>query len=292
MVPRIPLLSGIARLAPRYDGFVLDVWGVLHDGVRPYPGAVDALRALDDAGKRFVLLSNAPRRGAVVTRSMIAMGVPEAYCAGVVSSGEAAWRALRRRDDPWYARLGRRCLHIGPTRDEGLLDGLDLERAERAEEADFILNTGPWFDEERVQDYEGRLRRAAAARLPMICANPDLEVIRGGRRIVCAGALAERYEALGGDVRYLGKPHPAIYVHCLERLAVADRRRIVAVGDSLRTDIAGAERAGLDAVLVVGGIHGEELGWRPGAAPDEAAVAELCAREGRRPVAAVAAFAW
>ena len=292
MTARIPLLHGISELAPRYDGFVLDVWGVLHDGVGLYPGVVDALQNLDAAGKRVVMLSNAPRRGAALTESMVAMGVPQAYCTNVISSGEATWRELRFRTDPWYARLGRRCLHIGPPRDKGLLDGLDMESVDVVDKAHFILNTGPWFDEERVEDYEDRLGRAAEANLPMICANPDLEVIRGGQRIICAGALAARYEALGGNVRYLGKPHPAIYAHCLEQLAVTDRDRIIAIGDSLRTDIAGAELAGIDAVLVVGGIHGEELGHRPDSPPSEAKIAEICAREGRRPIAAIPTFVW
>jgi ribonucleotide monophosphatase NagD (HAD superfamily) len=126
----------------------------------------------------------------------------------------------------------------------------------------------------------------------MICANPDLSVIRGGKQIVCAGALATRYEELGGRVRYLGKPHPSIYDHCFRLLGIADRARILAVGDSLRTDIAGAEAAGIDAVLVIGGIHGDELTTVAGAAPDGNRIAELCARAGHRPVAAIPTFVW
>ncbi len=292
MIPEIPLLSGVRALASDYDGFVLDLWGVIHNGISLYPNVVDTLRRIEAEGKKFVMLSNAPRRGSAVTESMIAMGMPEEFCGAVMSSGEATWLELRTRSDPWYADIGRRCLHIGPNRDLGLFEGLDMEVVETVAEADLILNTGPWLDDERVEDYETLLRDAAEISVPMICANPDLVVIRGEQRIICAGALAARFEELGGSVRYLGKPHPSIYGFCFEQLGISDRGRIVAVGDSLRTDIAGAEAAGIDSVLVVGGIHGDELGVRDGVAPDQEKIAEFCAREGRRPVAAIGEFVW
>jgi HAD superfamily hydrolase (TIGR01459 family) len=296
MTTPIRYLTGIADLVSDYDGFVLDLWGVIHDGVSLYPGAADAMSRLAAAGKGFVLLTNAPRRAWAVSEQMAAMGLPEALCRPVMSSGEATWRELCDRAnpsaDPWYAGLGRRCYHIGPERDENLFDGIDIERVEAIDDADIILNTGPWRDDERVEDYEDRLATGARLEIPMICANPDLQVIRGGKRIICAGALARRYEALGGAVRYLGKPHAAIYDYCFEQLGGAGRGRILAIGDSLRTDIAGAAAAGIDSVLVVGGLHAEELGVADGAPPDTGALARLCAREGLSPIAAVPAFVW
>ncbi len=292
MTTPIPYLPGISDLVSDYDGFVLDLWGVLHDGVSLYPGVADTMSRLAAAGKSFVMLTNAPRRAWAVSEQMAAMGLPEALCRPVMSSGEATWRELLARSDPWYAGLGRRCYHIGPERDENLFDGLDIERVDALQDADIILNTGPWRDGERVADYEDCLSTGARLGVSMICANPDLQVIRGGKRIICAGALARRYEALGGAVRYLGKPHPSIYDFCFEHLGGVERRRILAIGDSLRTDIAGAAAAGIDSALVVGGIHAEELGMKNGAACDAEALARLCAREGLSPVAAVPAFVW
>ncbi len=210
----------------------------------------------------------------------------------MVSSGEATWLEMRERDDPWYTGVGRRCLHIGPDRDRALMDGLEIEQVDSADEADLILNTGPWLDDEKTEDYEELLAQSAALGVKMLCANPDLVVIRGGQRIICAGALAARYEELGGSVRYLGKPHASIYDHCFRQLEIDDRARVLGVGDSLRTDIAGAKAAGIDSLLVLGGIHGDEMGLGDGAGPDEIQIAESCAREGQNPIAAITEFLW
>jgi len=288
----IPVLPGIGGLVEGYGGIILDLWGVIHDGRTPYPGAAETLARLREAGKKVVMLSNAPRRAAAVIEAMAEMGIARALYTDVLSSGELAWRALAARDDPWVAGLGRRCLHVGPERDAGLFDGLDLERIDAPEEGAFLLNTGPWRDEETLADFEELLRRAAACAMPMICANPDREVIRGGRRIICAGALAERYRELGGAVRSYGKPHAAAYRACLDLMGIAEIGRILAIGDSLETDIKGAAAAGIDAALVTSGIHAEELGLAYGEAPAPQAITTACRRLGLHPVAAVPAFRW
>ena len=280
-------LSGFAPLAQAYDGFVLDLWGVIHDGVRPLPGALDCLRRLRAGGGRSVLLSNAPRRAAAVQHLLRSMGIGDELYDGIVTSGEATHEALRDRADPFFAGLGRALLHLGPARDRPILDGLDLLCVDHAAAADFVLNTGP--DDHRapepIEAFEPELRACLAAGLPMICANPDLEVIRGGMRILCAGALARRYAELGGVVRMLGKPDPAIYAPVLRRLGLASAR-VLAVGDALRTDIAGAEAAGLDSAWVLGGIHGEALLADP-------LGAELAATAlGLSPVAILPSFTW
>ena len=238
------------------------------------------------------MLSNAPRRAAAIADGMVAMGIPTRFCRAIVSSGEATHRELAARRDPWYAALGRRCLHIGPDRDLNLFGGLGLTRVPDIADAEFIMNTGPWRDEEKVADYEDRLAEGARRRLKMVCVNPDLEVIRGGRRIICAGALARRYEELGGEVRYNGKPYPEIYGVCFEMLGMSDRSRIAAIGDSLRTDAAGANAAGIDAVLVTGGLHGEELGRVPDGPARAAAIAKAAERAGVRLAAAIPRLAW
>ncbi len=289
----IPFYPGIAPIAPRYDGFVLDLWGVIHDGVTPYPGVADTLRHLKALGKRVILLSNAPRRAAEIVNAMARkMGIGRELYDELISSGEAAYWAMRKREEPFFAHLGHACYLMGPPRDHGMLDGLELHRVERMEEAEFILATGVDWDDDKLDIYEPALAVGARRGLPMVCANPDLEVIRGGRRIICAGTLGKRYEELGGSVRYYGKPHLPIYEIRFAHMGIADRARIVAVGDSLRTDIAGAEAAGIASVLVTGGLHAAELGIAHGDHPDPQALAQACARAGHIPTAAIPAFVW
>lgn len=293
MTQTVPHHGGFGELADRYDGFILDVWGVIHDGVTLFPGVADTLDRLADMGKPFVMLTNAPRRSAAVAEGMIAMGMPERHTRRILSSGEATFLDMKERTNPFYAGLGNACLHIGPDRDLGLFDGLGWTRAETADDAALILNTGPWEDGETVADYEDLLADCARRGLPMVCANPDLVVMRGGQRLICAGSLAERYEELGGAVRYFGKPKVEIYDYCFRTLGIADRSRIAAVGDSFRTDLAGARNAGIDAILALGGIHAEELGVLALTdAPDPVALGALAERWDVHPVASIPSFAW
>ena len=280
-------LSRFRDIAGDYDGFILDLWGVIHDGVTPYPGASECMRKLREMGKPAVLLSNAPRRSHVAQAGLRGMGIPDDLYTDLLTSGEQTWRMLRDRDDPFFAVLGRRVLHIGPERDRNVIENLPLDRVERVEDAAFVLNTGPdeASNEADLAPYLSVVEACRAADLPMICANPDLEVIRGGRRVICAGLLTQRYEAMGGRARWIGKPDPAIYAPVLACLGAA-KERVLAVGDALRTDIAGAASVGIDSCWVLGGIHGEELAGEP-------ARAAAAAREaGLAPVAAVPAFVW
>lgn len=280
-------LTGFAPLAERYQAFILDLWGVIHDGVSPYPGAIDCLRRLRAAGKPAVLLSNAPRRVYIAQRSMRAMGIADDLYTGILTSGEATHNMLRDRTDPWFARLGNRVYHLGPERDRNIMENLPLTHMDRPSAATFVLNTGA--DARRslteVAAYEDLLQQCRAADLPMVCANPDLEVIRGGIRELCAGALTRRYEALGGTARWIGKPDPAIYGPVLDMLNTP-KHQILAVGDALRTDVAGAAAVNVAACWVLGGIHAAELGGDP------VRVEAAAAAAGLNPVAAVLAFVW
>jgi HAD superfamily hydrolase (TIGR01459 family) len=288
----IPILAGLSAVADRYDGFILDLWGVLHDGARPYPGAVETLRQLKRQGKRAIILSNGPRRATALARRTGEIGItPDLYDA-LHSSGEETWRLLRDRPDPAIAALGRRVFPIAPERDRDLLDGLDLEIVESPVAAEFLLVTGLAHAAETVADYEQALSAGARHGRPMLCANPDLEVVRAGVREFCAGALAARYEALGASVRYVGKPHSGVYRTCLAHFDAVARSRILAVGDSLRTDVAGATGVGVDSLLVLGGIHAEELVEADGSRPDPAKLATACAKARQWPTYAVPAFTW
>jgi HAD superfamily hydrolase (TIGR01459 family) len=285
-------LSGFAPLAERYNGFVLDLWGVIHDGVTAFPHAVDCLKRLRDAGKRTLLLSNVPRPNAAVRTMMQAMGIDDSLYTGILTSGEAVRLALISPPDLWWAELGQRVYHLGPERDRPVFDGLPLELTDSPAGANFVLNTGP--DDHRnpsdMAEFEPILAECAQHRLKMICANPDLVVIRGGVRVLCAGSLALRYQELGGDVRSLGKPDPAIYQPVLQQLGLPPEE-VLAVGDSLRTDIAGAVGVDLDACWVLSGIHGRDLA--DGAGGFDLARVEAAARaEGIDQVVTVPQFAW
>ncbi len=240
----------------------------------------------------MVLLSNAPRRADDVARRIARIGVPADLYHAVMSSGEDAWRSLHRRDDPFYAALGRTCLHIGSERDLEIRDGLGLDFVDAAEDADFILNTGPAGWRDTIEDYRALLDPALARGLPMVCANPDLVVMHGGDPALCAGALAQWYEAAGGRVRWHGKPFRPVYDLCLGLLGIAGRGRILAVGDSLRTDIAGAAGAGIDSLFILGGIHAEELGAAQGRELDMTRIAAALEAGRHRPVAVGRGFSW
>lgn len=271
-------LSGIGSLSAEYDGFIVDLWGVIHDGTTLYHGALDALQRLRKTDKPIVLLSNAPRRATAARDGLRALGVPDELYTAVMTSGEATWSALANH-------TGARVYHIGPNRDRNVLEGRAVTRVDRPEEASLLLNTGPddRYAPTSIEPYLPEVAACLAAGLPMICANPDLEVIRaGGVRVVCAGALALWYEERGGRVRWIGKPYPEIYSTTLEMLGVPVARTL-AIGDALRTDIAGAQAAGIDSCWVLGGIHAVE---QPGQA--EAAAAAV----GLNPVATVPMFRW
>lgn len=279
----------VSALVDRFDALILDVWGVVMDGTAAYPGAVDCLERLADAGRTVLLLSNAPRREAQVAERLAGLGIVPALYAGIVSSGEASRAAVAARRIPG---LGRRYHYMGPARDADLLAGLDVASVP-LESAEFVLNTGLVDDDDTVEAHRAELDAARALDLPMICANPDREVVRrSGRRVPCAGALAEAYAAQGGTVHYFGKPYPAVYNACLDMLEGPGSRRVFAVGDNLVTDIAGARARGIPTVLVQGGVLAEPLGiaWGESAEPER--LARLCRRRGVVPDMALPALVW
>lgn len=283
----LAILPGLSALADRYDGYIVDLWGTVHNGVVPFEGAIACLEALRRAGKKIVMLSNAPRPAHVVAGQLEGFGVSRDLHDGVMTSGEETHRLLLERTDPWFARLGQAALHIGGTHDLALYEKLNIQRVSTPEEADFIVNTGP--DLERgvasLDPYLPELRASLARQLPMICANPDRVVVKGGQRQICAGALAAFYEEQGGDVRWIGKPYPTVYEPVFTMLGVP-RDRILAIGDALETDVKGAAAAGVDSLWVLGGIHQEMIG-------NDAALADAEARSaGLSPVAAVPRLVW
>lgn len=286
------LLGGVSMLAARFDGFILDQWGVLHDGSTPYPGAQDALARLRAAGKRIAILSNSGKRATPNIELMAAIGFPREHYDAMVSAGEDAHRQLKERSDPFYAKLGRSCVALMRPADHVLLEGLGLEIVERPADADFLFLIGLDPRLPRIEDYDPLLREAAARGLPMVCANPDIVRAAPDGLHPAPGMVAQRYEALGGQVRYHGKPHRAIYRSCMEALNLKDESRIIAVGDSLAHDVAGAAAAGLRSAFVAAGIHAGELGVAHGEMPSRGALAALLAKAPARPDFVLSAFVW
>jgi HAD superfamily hydrolase (TIGR01459 family) len=283
-----PFIDRFSTLAPRYDVLLCDVWGVVHNGVAAFPDACDALARFRARGGTAVLITNAPRPGEVVVRMLDRLGVPrEAYDA-IVSSGDLTRTVVA-------ARRGQRVFHLGPERDRSIFTGLDVAFAD-IERADYIVCSGLFDDEaDKPEDYRAMLADAARRRLFMVCANPDVVVERGEKLIFCAGALADLYATLGGEVLYAGKPHPPIYDAALARAAelrggATPRPRVLAIGDSVRTDLTGAAGFGIDCLFVTAGIHAEELGHRD--APDLAALGDMFAAAGVAPKAVTRRLMW
>ncbi len=254
--------EGLQPLAESYDLILCDVWGVLHNGVKAYEAASDALTRFRAKGGRVVLVSNAPRPGASVGTQLDGFQVPRSAYDAIVTSGDLTRLAIQERID-------RIVHHIGPPRDMPIYDGLDV-RFGSIEEADYVVCTG--FDndeEETVEDYRPQLTAMRRRNLLMVCANPDLVVERGHMILPCAGTIALAYEEMGGEVFYAGKPHRPVYERAL---AVASdlagdpiaKERVLAVGDAIRTDIAGAVGFGIDTLMIARGIHAEELGLHRG----------------------------
>ena len=283
MPASIPILSSVAGLAATSDAWIVDIWGVMHNGARAHAGAVEACIAFRKGGGTVVLLSNAPRPFAAVVPHMTALGVPpEAYDAGV-TSGDAT-------RDMLAAWQGRRLLHIGPERDHGLLAGLDFRLAAPGA-AQIVLCSGLWDDtRETPADYAGLWPGLIARGVPMICANPDIMVERGHELVYCAGALAADYAAGGGKVTWAGKPHLPIYARTETEIArlrgsAVARERLLCIGDGIETDLAGAHAAGLRSLFIASPI------FVPNGL-DASVLGDLFAGRPFAPVAAMPALAW
>jgi HAD superfamily hydrolase (TIGR01459 family) len=281
--PAIPLIQSIAPLAEGTAAWLVDIWGVIHNGIKPFADACEACARYRQSGGIVVLVSNSPRPHGSVAAQLDGISVPRATWDTIVTSGDVARTLIAR-----YS--GHPIFHIGPERDLATFAGLDLKRVPVAD-AEAIVCTGLFDDErETPDDYAATLEQCAARSLTMICANPDVMVERGGRMIYCAGAIARAYEALGGKVEYAGKPYAPIYAltfATLEKLkgGSSDTAGLLAIGDGIGTDIAGAAEAGVRSVFVASGVHVQgDL--------DGKAIEALFPPGAPRPIAAMAKLAW
>jgi HAD superfamily hydrolase (TIGR01459 family) len=290
-LPESRFAGGLSAFADRYDAFVLDQWGVLHDGANPYPGAIAAVEELVRRDKKVALLSNSGRRAAKNRERMATFGFDPAWFAAIVTSGEACWRLLHDRPGPPWDRLGRRCHLLTIGGDLGVVQGLDLELVDNPARADFILASGleTW---QTPEDLRPIAEAGTAHGLPLVCSNPDIVAVSPGQLLHAPGAFARIYEELGGTVHYVGKPHRPIYEVCLGALPGIDPRRIVGIGDSLDHDIRGAAGAGCDSAFVTGGIHAAEFPAGGDEAGMRAALERLCRESGVEPTWVIPALVW
>jgi HAD superfamily hydrolase (TIGR01459 family) len=286
------LHSGMSRLMEDIDGFIIDQWGVLHDGYVPYDGAVDCLQRIRAAGKGVVILSNSGKRAGENIQLLERLGFARHLFDAVISAGDDARDAILHPPDPFYRNLGVRCLVMTRAEDLHLADGLGRQLVADVEEADFLLVLSIDALRQSVAGWEPVLVRAAARGLPMVCGNPDfVRTAPGGQLFEAPGLLARRYAELGGTVRLHGKPSARIYAACLRALPYP-RERIAAVGDSLHHDVLGATGVGLRSVFIAGGVHRNELGIAVGDSPDPERCAQLYAQAGVVPDVLVPMFRW
>jgi HAD superfamily hydrolase (TIGR01459 family) len=283
------IIDRFAPLARGYDVLLCDVWGVVHNGVAAFAPACEALTRFRAGGGTVILITNAPRPGAAVQKILDRFGVPHDAYDAITTSGDVTRGIVE-------SRLSERVFHLGPRRDLPIFAGLDVTFAP-PETADYVVCSGLFDDAtETPENYRGLLAAMRARSLFMVCANPDIVVERGDTLLYCAGALADAYVELGGEALYCGKPHAPIYEVALGKAAVCRggevprRTRVLAIGDSIRTDLKGAASFGVDCLFVISGIHAEEFGGRE--APDLSGINSMFAAAGVAPKALTRKLEW
>jgi HAD superfamily hydrolase (TIGR01459 family) len=285
-----PVVAALAPFAERYDLFLCDVWGVVHNGVAAFPAANEALTRAREAGVTVIMISNAPRPGAIVHKQIARYGVPQSAYDDVVASGDVTRAELA-------ARPGARVFHLGAERDLPNYEGLDVTLVDLTH-ADLVVCTGPFNDDtETPDDYRGLMAEIKARDLLLICANPDIVVERGDRLVWCAGALAAIYDELGGKTLYAGKPYAPIYEMCFARAAAlrgreVPRARVLAIGDGLKTDLLGAARQKIDCLFVTRGIHAADFGLDEEGGMDRDKLERAFTEAGAAPAAIMRELIW
>ena len=251
-------IVGLGEIADNYDTFVIDLWGVMHNGVTVFPEAMRALQELRNASKTIAFLSNAPRRNSTAVAQLLERGIKRQEYDHIMTSGEFCHFSLKNDSVEAIQDLGKNCYHIGATKDYCLFTEIDLKKVEQLEESDFILNSGTPGWETDVTVYREFLGKAMERGMPMVCANTDMYVPYKGELAICAGAIAREYESIGGNVTYFGKPLKPIYQHLFEQIGASSERALM-IGDSFETDIRGANSFGIDSLLVQSGLHNRDL---------------------------------
>ena len=243
-------LNNLSDIDDHYDVFLIDLWGVIHNGIAAFDNVIPVLQSLKQKKKMVFFITNAPRRSFVISQQLEDFGIEQKLYDKIISSGELTWLSIKEK----YQK--KNCLIIGPPRDFHLIEGLDISVVDKDSNVDIILNTGPWGEDDSLENYTDLLDSLAKKKSHMICSNPDKTVVRGENFMICAGLLAEYYEKIGGKVEYYGKPYKEIYEHCFNFFEKKNTR-VLAIGDSLENDIKGANALNFDSLLITDGIHRE-----------------------------------
>ena len=238
-------LNHLSDIYKNYDTFVIDLWGVVHNGMVLNPKAIEAIEQLEKNSKKIVFLSNAPRPSSKVINFLLKMNMNKKYLSNVMTSGEAAMHAINKN------QFGKNFFHLGPPRDTSVFEKVKDNQVD-LENCDFILCTGLFDDhEDDLEYYRNYLKRHTSKKL--VCTNPDLTVHRGSVEELCAGSVAKVFEQLGGEVVYFGKPYKEVYKLCFN-----SKDKVLAIGDNLRTDIKGANNLNIDCLFISEGVHRNE----------------------------------
>ncbi len=251
--------QGISDISDSYNAFIIDQWGVIHNGEKAYEGAVECLKELRARKKYIIILSNSGKRSDENKQRLKQFGVGPTLYDEIVTSGEITWQGLNKQDDGFFKNIGERCFVMSRDNDTSIIDGLEnVKVVDKMEDADFLLIAGSDAPKKTLVDYyEPLLRTAVRRRLKAICANPDSRILIGNNQTFGPGMIARRYEDFGGVVYYIGKPHKPIYQHCIELMQAKEiyPGQTVMVGDTMAHDIIGAAGVNIDTCLVKNGLH-------------------------------------
>ncbi len=254
--------QGISDISDSYAGFIIDQWGVLHDGVKLYDGVMECMGQLKERQKYVIILSNSGKRAQQNIDRLSELGLPSDMYNHLITSGEVTWQGLNDQTEGYFKNIGKKCVVISRGGDTSIVDGLDIEIVEDPKEASFLLISGTDAPEVTMEEYEPLLKRCARYNLKAICANPDSLGIMGSKNIMGPGSLAARYNDFGGIVEYIGKPHQYIFQHCIKILQEHDiyPGQTVVVGDTMAHDILGGSLVNIDSCLVKSGLHSSVFG--------------------------------
>jgi HAD superfamily hydrolase (TIGR01459 family) len=270
-------IDNFLELSKSYQYFVFDIWGVIHDGSSTYDGVIETLEELRKENKNICFLSNAPRRAFLVAEVLAKMGVKKNLYDFILTSGEAFYQDLELNQKNNFQNFGKKYFYIGPQKDRNILENLDYKMVENPQIADFAITTGYDYDDSKIDEKDRQLKESWQNNLTLICVNPDKIVVKKtGEEMLCAGQIADRYQKIGGEVVYYGKPHQKVYQKLMQNFDISDKNKILAIGDSLETDIKGAADFSVDSVLITSGILANKLGIKFGEKCDENKLESIC----------------
>jgi HAD superfamily hydrolase (TIGR01459 family) len=257
VVAKTKFCQGVSDVSDSYAGFIIDQWGVLHNGDKPYEGVVDCLKELKNRNKYIIVLSNSGKRSEQNRERLKKIGIPSTLYDEIITSGEMTWQGLKNQNEGFFKGLGKKCYLISRGGDTSIIDGLDIQIVNDPSKASFLMISGVDAPEKTMEDYEPILKAAVRYRLTALCANPDNQGVMGEGLIMGAGSLARRYQDFGGVVHYIGKPHQPIFQQCIKILQQKEiyPGQTIVIGDTMAHDILGGALVNMDTMLIKCGLH-------------------------------------